>query len=760
MTEQDSPEPYLQSGQAQEAQQPLAALKLYQAGLARWPQNRALLSQSGQLLTRLGQYAQAKNLLLQAQSLAALGAAELEALSICQLELGALTEAQGSLKTLQALEPDQAMPCILGALAAEQLEQPQSAIQLYLRALELAPETTQPEQAAQIYHNLGNLYRQQGRYVDSEQAWEQALKLNRQQRETQFNRQIVQNETQSRLNLLQEYRNFLLREPQSSTRSVLLCRMGELLGLERKFSAAFDCLSLALSLEPQALQAYCLMGDILREQNLLEAAQALYLRAFDLKQGLRPLPAPKPPTETAWQTFLQQLLPPPDKNTALKLSLTSPREIAALSATLLQRLELTPATIENTTNSHHPALRPETLQALAQQPEHLEPSLLSILAGLAGVLEKQRQFASVLTYLQPLLEAGIEHPTLACRYASSALACQQYASLRHYLERCLQAPDLTADQRRAMLFWLGAVHDREQRPTEAFACFEKANALKPRKFNARYCRQQSKALIECFDRSLLQTKALQAVSHTGPKPIFIVGMPRSGSTLIEQILCSHSQVFGAGEVNLLSQIFYHLLPPDMPLQGPALREVFAQHSVTELQSAAQTYLKALQKQSDGGTYLWITDKMLDNFRFLGLIDILFPEAVILHAVRHPLDICISCFSKEFTHIDYSFHLDDLGLYYQQYQRLMQHWKQVLSHPILDLPYEKLVSQPEPMIRHMLAACGLSWEAQCLHFYHHPRPVYTASAEQVRQPLYQSSVARHRAYAPFLQRFQKWLEPRS
>jgi len=240
--------------------------------------------------------------------------------------------------------------------------------------------------------------------------------------------------------------------------------------------------------------------------------------------------------------------------------------------------------------------------------------------------------------------------------------------------------------------------------------------------------------------------------ESSAKPIFIIGMPRSGTTLIEQILASHPQVFGAGELTLFERAIGDVRSGiGGASRGDVSRhpEIVLQMSSDEFQKLGARYLAAIERLAPTASH--VTDKMPTNFVFAGLIHLALPHASIIHAVRDPVDTCISCFSKLFTEGNFhTYDLAELGRYYRHYQGLMAHWHQVLPPGrILDVAYEDIVADLEGEARRIMAHCGLPWDARCLDFHSTERVVRTASAAQVRRPIYASSVGRRRAYQSML-----------
>jgi len=227
-------------------------------------------------------------------------------------------------------------------------------------------------------------------------------------------------------------------------------------------------------------------------------------------------------------------------------------------------------------------------------------------------------------------------------------------------------------------------------------------------------------------------------------PVFIVGMPRSGSTLVEQVLASHPGVFGAGELNDFVRIMQQFpSSQDNTMAFPQSVTLMTDQDLYQLGSDYVAFLRT--KSSDA---LKITDKQLANFSLAGLIHMALPNARIIHTVRDPADTCWSCFSTLFTRgQSYSYDFGELGRYYRAYQSLMEHWRNVLPEGIiLDVQYEKVVADFEGQTRGILAHCGLEWDDACARFYATRRSVQTASLTQVRQPIYGTSVGRWRQYA--------------
>jgi tetratricopeptide (TPR) repeat protein len=252
---------------------------------------------------------------------------------------------------------------------------------------------------------------------------------------------------------------------------------------------------------------------------------------------------------------------------------------------------------------------------------------------------------------------------------------------------------------------------------------------------------------DTFDRELLDR--LKGTGNSSSVPIFVIGMPRSGSTLVEQILSSHPGIHAAGELDHLDMIVKSVL--DAETRTVKYPEFLSHPDAGAIGQLAEAYLSMLPKPANGKCR--VVDKMPANFIYAGLIHVMFPDARIIHTMRDPIDTCVSCYSKLFRSGQYfSYDLAELGRYYRWYSDLMTHWRSVLpSYSILDVHYEQVVDDLEGQARRLIGYCGLEWDDRCLDFHKTVRTVNTASSAQVRKPLYRTSVERWR-------RFEKFLDP--
>ena len=225
-------------------------------------------------------------------------------------------------------------------------------------------------------------------------------------------------------------------------------------------------------------------------------------------------------------------------------------------------------------------------------------------------------------------------------------------------------------------------------------------------------------------------------------PIFVLGMPRSGTTLIEQILASHPAVHGAGELGDLNEV---IMAAPGAATGSPFTDLLRALSMDDIEVLAREYLDRVWQHAPDSRC--ITDKMPANFFFGGMIYLMFPHARIIHSMRDPMDSCFSCYAKLFNEtMSFAYDLETIGRFYARYIRLMRHWHEVLpAGIILDVSYEDVVEDTAKEARRMLEYIGLPWDDACLEFYKSEREVKTASVAQVRQPIYTSSLARWKRF---------------
>ena len=315
----------------------------------------------------------------------------------------------------------------------------------------------------------------------------------------------------------------------------------------------------------------------------------------------------------------------------------------------------------------------------------------------------------------------------------------------------LALPHLEASHRHHFEFALGKALEDRAEYDESFAHYQQGNKL--RRATIHYSADENSARMRRA-RQVLSTDFFSErrdFGYEASDPIFIVGLPRSGSTLIEQILSSHSQVEGTMELpEIISMTRALRQQADAP-QSTTYHDVLARQDASEMRALGERYIERTRVHRKSGSPFFI-DKMPNNFAHVGLIQLALPNARIIDARRHPMACCFSGFKQHFARgQNFSYDLVEIGRYYRDYVELMAHFDNVLPGRIHRVHYEAMVGDTEAEVRRLLEYCGLPFEDACLRFFENSRPVRTASSEQVRQPIYREGVDHWRHY-------QSWLGP--
>ncbi|MEM0954870.1 MAG: sulfotransferase [Pseudomonadota bacterium] len=317
------------------------------------------------------------------------------------------------------------------------------------------------------------------------------------------------------------------------------------------------------------------------------------------------------------------------------------------------------------------------------------------------------------------------------------------------------ANDEDAASEIAFSFTLGKAYEDRKEYAKAFDYYYRGNSKK--RFLVNYdlieYQDNNDRIIEVFSREFFAER--EGWGHDDGSPILILGLPRSGSTLLEQILASHSQVEGTAELHYLLRAATHsgMNRSDGIKYPQVMHELKAHH----VRGIGEEYIENTLKHRSGSPYF--TDKMPNNFTGIGFLHTILPNAKVIDARRHPLDSCLGTFKQLFASGQvFSYDLYDLAHYYSQYMRMIDHWNDVLPGKVLTCHYEDTVADLETQAKAIASHCGLPWEEEMLSFHENTRAVRTASSEQVRQPIYSSSVALWRRYEDQLEELIEYLEP--
>jgi tetratricopeptide (TPR) repeat protein len=332
---------------------------------------------------------------------------------------------------------------------------------------------------------------------------------------------------------------------------------------------------------------------------------------------------------------------------------------------------------------------------------------------------------------------GSPRPNLLAAMAPVYLQQQRYGEIHDLLGAVLDGQRMPEPVRAGLLFFQAEALRGLREHDKSFATYIRANGCYPDSYDRGHKAKVYDALIETFSAERIGGPR---ATLDGSRFVFIVGMPRSGTSLVEQIIDAHPRAFGAGELGTLPTIVDALArrigtPPPM---------CFARARSDMLDEGARMYADQVGGLAPGAAV--ITDKLPHNFELVGLINIMLPGARVIHCTRDPIDNCVSAFCTQLSawH-SYSNRLDTLGWAYAEYVRLMAHYRRVCDLPLLEVGYEAVVGDLEAQARRIIGFVGLEWDDRCLRFYETDRAVTTASVDQVRQPIYTSSVARWKRY---------------
>ena len=364
----------------------------------------------------------------------------------------------------------------------------------------------------------------------------------------------------------------------------------------------------------------------------------------------------------------------------------------------------------------------------------------------AGAFERLGDYDAAREVLQPFVDAGTEDADMAELLARVEVHQGNYESAVAAAARHLDHPDTLPATAVLLHQVTGRALQKLGDYDRSFEAFRKANeGSTAAPFDAGAHERFVDDLIEAFSETELP--GLARAGDTSPRPVFIAGMPRSGTTLVEQIIDAHPAALGAGEIEDLPQ-----MSRGMQVELNAYDTY--PHCVSELsQTTTDTLAARYSARLDqlGGGATRVVNKSLENYLHLGLVALICPGARVIHCRRHPLDTCLSCYMGGIlpARAPYVTDLGNLGRAYRQYERLMRHWQRVLDTPILEIVYEDLVKDLEGTSRRMIDFLGLEWDERCLRYYESGRAVLTLSYAQVNKPIYTSAVGRYRHYEKHL-----------
>jgi len=370
------------------------------------------------------------------------------------------------------------------------------------------------------------------------------------------------------------------------------------------------------------------------------------------------------------------------------------------------------------------------------------PEKAELTACLAETYTLSGEKNHALELIRPFLESKSPPPIIIDAYAKASNSKKDQDNAIKLIETTLHQKKCSIEDEQILRYTAGKLLDRQKRYDDAFSYFSSANELLPGTFNPDAESKETDHIIDTFSTVKIKLNKIYEPDHS--PLLFIVGMPRSGTTLVEQVLTSHPDVISMGELNDINVIAARIVSETSP--DNAAQDI--SHISDALKSHRSAYIETINHIN--GSARRIIDKMPGNYRHLGLIETLFPHSRVIHCVRHPYDTCLSIYFQAFSRShNYANRLEDIGYYYLEYQKLMSHWLDTLTLPILEIEYETLVNNQEAVSQKLINFAGLDWDENCLNFHQSKRTITTASYDQVTRPIYRSSVHRWKNYQKYI-----------
>jgi tetratricopeptide (TPR) repeat protein len=632
------------------------------------------------------------------------------------------------------------------------------------RAVKLAPH------AANLHANLGEVLRQSGKLEEAEKSLEKAVELDPKNAQALNNLGIIQYEKRKFKEAADFYRRALEVRPNMAE---ALNNLGNALRVTGDIDGAISAYQDALTYRERYPEAYNNLGTLLQHQNQFQEAE----------HALRKAIAQHPQYIEAYNNLASLLASQKKEVDALRIL----GDALKFAPKNVQTLLIT-AKIQMRRNNHVAAEQASRL-ALQEQPDNAEA-----LTILGQVLHETDRYDEAIEVLERALKANPKSPEALNFYGVALKSVGRLDEARDHILKALKMNsgmwgayanindlvDFSKGEGEELFNQMDTIFESAKN-TEAdpflplhFA-FGKAledrgeheRALKHYITGGKMKRAQLEynepetfgffdAIRETFTKDVFENRKYDGIDDE--RPVFIIGMPRSGSTLVEQILSSHPDVYGAGEVKYLSRALGQLRDRFPSL--PKFPQMMDKITPGQLDIMAKKYLEALS--AGAGDAKRITDKLLTNYFFVGLIHILYPKAKFVNTMRDPVDTCLSGFTKLFKDdMPHSYDLSELGRYYRKYAELMDHWHKVLPKGVLtSVQYEDVVADTEKEAKALIDFIGLEWDPKCVDFHKSDRPVKTASVAQVRKPIYKSSVKRWKKYGDGLQPLVDAIEGKS
>ena len=632
-------------------------------------------------------------------------------------QAGHLREADALYRQILLAEPDHPDALHYLGMLAHQAGRSEIAVELIGKALKNKPDYVN------AYNNLGIVLHDQGKLDEAVKSFRQALGLKPDYAEVHYNLGNVLKDQGKVDEAVASYRRALNLKPGYAE---AYNNLGVIFHDQAKLDQAVYSFRQALSLKQDYTEAHYNLGNTLKDQGRLDEAVASFRRALSLK-----------PDYTEAHYNLGNILK--DQGWIAK-AVASYQRVLFLKPDHVDALNNLGGILKD--QGRFDEAVASFRQALIVKPDNAEMHYnLGVILREFGKFDDAIDCYKKALYFKPDYAAAFKDLTSLVQYTEVDDVIRAMEDL-YNKKGAIPGPD-----RIALGFALGKVYEDLMDYDKSFKFILEANQLNRGSYDYSIQNEHDifKRIKKTFSPGFFVSH--HGVGHHDRTPIFIIGMPRSGTTLVEQILASHPLVFGAGELAILTNLALRICPESGTDQFP---ECVQDLDVETFDKMGLVYIDKIREHSDDAEY--ITDKMPYNFLYVGLIRSILPDAKVIHCIRNPLDTCFSIFKNYFKEQHgYGYDMVELGQYYNLYRDLMAHWEKVLPGFMHTIRYEELISNQQNRTKSLLDYCGLPWDEACLAFHKTERRVRTASLAQVRQPIYKDSIE-------LWKRYEKQLEP--
>ena len=571
---------------------------------------------------------------------------------------------------------------------------------------------------ASNHNNLGLIYKSSGDISQAIQYFKKAISLNTQLSEAYYNCGITLIENNDNEGEVYLDKALLINPDYPEVNNF----KGMQLLDSKQSKESINYFKKAITAKPDYVEAYCNLGNALMLEKQFQSAEAIYRKAIEQK----------PDYANAYNNLGNALMEQDEYR----------GHYEEAESVYLKAIALAPELYDSYKNLaicyQGQGKHNESLHYFQVYDEH-EPNNQIVIASMASLHERRAEFDEGMALLSPYIDQDNVSAEIIIAFAKFA---RHFKLQDQAITALLKIDDENIEKNLKVekYYALGKLAEPKDDVDDTFEYYRRANTLEDEKFSIAHEQKKFDNIKSYYSKEKIET--LPRSTNNSELPIFIVGMPRSGTSLAEQVLASHPAVYGAGELEDIYTIIKKIAANFNPADNyPACMDDMTHELATQL---SIEHIEMLQNMSPEASY--IVDKMPHNFLGLGLINILFPQATVIQCKRSSVDTCLSIYFQHFNkHHAYANSLKMLGEYYNLYADMMEHWKKTLDINFIELEYEQVIANPEEEMRQLLEKCHIHWDPACLKFHENKRTVMTPSYDQVRRPIYTSSVAKWKKY---------------